>query len=175
MIGKIEAYYDAKTGGFHLDDADGRVKISGKRHKQLLDGQAKGKEIFTGPDGQPKLKTRTVPLATIRDAKLANLDRKYQKAVAGLTDAELSKSGVLAAMAMECSIWIVSNDPGDCPMLSAYAKQAGRTMDGSFVQEVMERYHNFASNAGRLAAKYDQMVKEVRSANSKTAIQSVSW
>lgn len=170
-----DVYYDGARVGFFFEDGPCRVKITGKRHIQLIEGQASGKNIVTGKDGSPILKAPERPLASVRDDKLTVIAKEYEKAMAGLDGYALSKSGVLAMMAMECSIWIVSNDPGDCPMLSAYAKESGREMDGEFVQETMERYHAFASAAGQLAGKHDRLEKLARKATSKSALSGVNW
>lgn len=170
-----DVYYDGARVGFFFEDGPGRVKITGKRHIQLIDGQASGKKIVTGKDGSPILKAPERPLASVRDEKVRWLRGQYERAMAGLDGYALSKSGVLPAMAMECSIWIVSNDPTDCPMLSAMAAAGGRDMDGEFVQEAMEKYHAFSSNAGRLSAKLEALEMTARRAGSKKEIEAVKW
>lgn len=175
MIGKIDVYYDGKNVSFHLEDGEGRVRISGNRHRQLLSGQANGKKIVTGGDGYPKLKTRAAPLASARDAKVNAIKKAYEKAMGQLDGYTLSRSGVMPAIAMECSIWQVSKDAADCPMLSAMAAENGVEMDADFVQDAMEKYHAFSSNAGQYSAKFERLERKARRAKSKSELEKIEW
>lgn len=65
-------FYSASAGGFFDDKIHGSampedaVKITDKRHQDLLDGQTNGKEIAIDKNGKPSLADRTI---TAEDAQ----------------------------------------------------------------------------------------------------------
>jgi|LUMV01.1.fsa_nt_gb hypothetical protein len=46
----------------------GAVEIEDARHRELLDAQAEGKEIYTGEDGSPRYRQQHIPAADRREA-----------------------------------------------------------------------------------------------------------
>jgi len=70
-------YYSKSTGGFH-DPSLGElpsdaVEISRSTHKELLAGQAEGKQIAAGPDGFPVLESLPQPTDAERRARFREI------------------------------------------------------------------------------------------------------
>lgn len=70
---KPEFYFSPTSGGFfhrsiHFDIPGDAVEVSEARHRELMEAQAEGKEIYVGEDGNPRFRQLHVPAAARRAA-----------------------------------------------------------------------------------------------------------
>ena len=180
----MQLYFSASNPGFYTDEfkklPEDAVKISEKRHRELMDGQAEGKIIVPDKKGRPVLKTmeQLFPEKALADAKACQKELIIQwrdEALAagveyegGIYQADANSynmlSGVLAATAAGIPlpkgfVWrTIDNE--NITMATDSLRELGQAM----LEHIQKCHHK----AWSLKAAVDQ-------ATSIDAVQSITW